>query len=133
MQVSRCTLLGLAANRRSLTSLISGWWGWSAGVLVPAIYAWLLIAAAWADHSGGIWGAARHALTVGFITTMVFATRQRVLPAFGGARVLLQPSPDARIARDIDGRLRAAGRLGDPSVRGILSSGLACAAMFRCN
>lgn len=60
-------------------------------------YAWLLIAsglwavAAWADHSGGIWGAARHALTVGFISTMVFAIGQRVLPAFGGARVLYSP------------------------------------------
>ena len=64
---------------------------------VRAAYAWLLIAsglwvlAAWADHSGGIWGAARHALTVGFISTMVFAIGQRVLPAFGGARVLYSP------------------------------------------
>ncbi len=60
-------------------------------------YAWLLVAtalwvwAAWADRSGGIWGAARHALTVGFISTMVFCIGQRVLPAFGGARVLYSP------------------------------------------
>lgn len=60
-------------------------------------YAWLLIAsalwvaAAWADHGGGIWGAARHALTVGFISTMVFSIGQRILPAFGGARVLYSP------------------------------------------
>jgi uncharacterized protein involved in response to NO len=60
-------------------------------------YAWLLIAAAlwvaaaWADHSGGIWGAARHALTVGFISTMVFSIGQRILPAFGGARILYSP------------------------------------------
>jgi len=64
---------------------------------IKTAYAWLLIAAglwvlaAWADHSGGIWGAARHALTVGFISTMVFAIGQRVLPAFGGARVLYSP------------------------------------------
>jgi hypothetical protein len=63
---------------------------------VKFAYVWLLIAAglwvlaAWADR-GGIWGAARHALTVGFITTMVFAIGQRVLPAFGGARVLYSP------------------------------------------
>ena len=64
---------------------------------IRAAYVWLLIAsglwvlAAWADHSGGIWGAARHALTVGFIATMVFSIGQRVLPAFGGARVLYSP------------------------------------------
>ena len=64
---------------------------------IRAAYAWLLIAsglwvlAAWADHSGGIWGAARHALTVGFISTMVFSIGQRVLPAFGGARMLYSP------------------------------------------
>lgn len=64
---------------------------------VKFAYVWLLVAsglgvlAAWADHSGGIWGAARHALTVGFISTMVFAIGQRILPAFGGARVLYSP------------------------------------------
>lgn len=60
-------------------------------------YVWLIVStalwvlAAWADRSGGIWGAARHALTVGFISTMVFSIGQRVLPAFGGARVLYSP------------------------------------------
>jgi hypothetical protein len=64
---------------------------------IRTAYVWLLVAsslwalAAWVDHSGGIWGAARHALTVGFITTMVFAIGQRVLPAFGGGRVLYSP------------------------------------------
>lgn len=64
---------------------------------IRAAYVWLLIAsglwvvAALADQSGGIWGAARHALTVGFISTMVFSIGQRVLPAFGGARVLYSP------------------------------------------
>jgi len=60
-------------------------------------YVWLVVAsglwvwAAWADRSGGIWGAARHALTVGFISTMVFSIGQRILPAFGGARLLYSP------------------------------------------
>lgn len=57
-------------------------------------YVWLLIAAALgvyaarADTHGGAWGASRHALTVGFLATMVFAIGQRVLPAFCGMRVL---------------------------------------------
>jgi hypothetical protein len=64
---------------------------------VRSAYVWLLIAsglwlyAALADRSGGIWGAARHALTVGFIATMVFSIGQRVLPAFGGMKVLYSP------------------------------------------
>ena len=61
---------------------------------VRGAYLWLVIAAvlsvaaALDDHAGGIWGASRHALTVGFLSTMVFAIGQRVLPAFCGARVL---------------------------------------------
>jgi hypothetical protein len=57
-------------------------------------YVWLLIAAAlgiyaaYADVHGGIWGGSRHALTVGFLATMVFGIGQRVLPAFCGMRVL---------------------------------------------
>jgi hypothetical protein len=53
-------------------------------------YLWLIIAgcmgvwAAFADEHGGIWGASRHALTVGFAATMVFAIGPRVLPHFGG-------------------------------------------------
>ena len=53
-------------------------------------YAWLAIAAgmsicaACADKHGGIWGASRHALTVGFAATMVFAIGPRILPHFGG-------------------------------------------------
>lgn len=64
---------------------------------VRVAYAWLLIAAAlsirasWNDMDGGIWGASRHALTVGFLSTMVFAIGQRILPAFSGARVLYSP------------------------------------------
>ncbi|MEP7365303.1 MAG: NnrS family protein [Acidobacteriota bacterium] len=67
-------------------------------VFIRISYMWLLVAtilwvwAAWADRSGGIWGAARHALTVGFISTMVFCIGQRVLPAFGGGRVLYSPT-----------------------------------------
>lgn len=64
---------------------------------VRLAYLWLLVAAAlsvrasWSDVNGGIWGASRHALTVGFLSTMVFAIGQRILPAFCGARVLYSP------------------------------------------
>jgi uncharacterized protein involved in response to NO len=53
-------------------------------------YLWLGIAgtmsvwAAFADQHGGIWGASRHALTVGFAATMVFAIGPRILPHFAG-------------------------------------------------
>lgn len=63
-------------------------------LFVRGAYVWLLIAAglgvlaSQADTAGGIWGASRHALTVGFLSTMVFAIGQRVLPAFCGMRVL---------------------------------------------
>jgi uncharacterized protein involved in response to NO len=40
--------------------------------------------AAFADVHGGIWGASRHALTVGFAATMVFSIGPRILPHFGG-------------------------------------------------
>lgn len=61
---------------------------------VRAAYGWLLvsallgiIAARW-DTSGGIWGASRHALTVGFVSVMVLSVGQRVLPAFAAMRLL---------------------------------------------
>ncbi len=63
-------------------------------LFVRVAWMWLLIAAAlgiyaaYADAHGGIWGASRHALTVGFLATMVFAIGQRVLPAFCGMRLL---------------------------------------------
>jgi hypothetical protein len=61
---------------------------------VRTAYGWLLVAAllgaaaALADTSGGIWGASRHALTVGFVSVMVFSVGQRILPAFAGMRLL---------------------------------------------
>jgi hypothetical protein len=61
---------------------------------VRLCYVWLLAASVlsmWAagrDTSGGIWGASRHALTVGFLASMIFAIGQRVLPAFCGMRQL---------------------------------------------
>jgi len=61
---------------------------------VRMAYGWLLVAAllgvgaAMWDSSGGIWGASRHALTVGFIAVMVLCVGQRVLPAFAGMRLL---------------------------------------------
>jgi hypothetical protein len=61
---------------------------------VRLTYFWLLVssilgmmAVIW-DSSGGIWGASRHAITVGYVAGMVFAIGQRVLPAFSGMRVL---------------------------------------------
>jgi uncharacterized protein involved in response to NO len=64
---------------------------------VRSAYMWLLIATAlgiWAANApnpAGIWGASRHALTVGFIAMMVFCVGQRVLPAFSGMRLLFSP------------------------------------------
>lgn len=61
---------------------------------VRMAYLWLLVAAllgvaaALWDSSGGIWGASRHALTVGFIAVMVMCVGQRILPAFAGMRQL---------------------------------------------
>jgi len=66
-------------------------------IFIRVAYGWLLIAAAlsiWASRIGeapGIWGASRHALTVGFIAAMVFCVGQRVLPSFCGMRVLWSP------------------------------------------
>lgn len=66
-------------------------------VFVRMAYVWLVIAAAlgvcavYFDHAHGWIGASRHALTVGFVSTMVFAIGQRVLPAFAGMRVLYSP------------------------------------------
>src|SRR5262249_13230620 len=44
--------------------------------------------AASVQDSRGIWGASRHALTVGFFSLIVFAIGQRVLPAFSGMKLL---------------------------------------------
>ena len=63
-------------------------------VFVRLAYVWAVVAASlgiWAaaiEGSHGIWGASRHALTVGFLATMVFTVGQRILPAFAGMRPL---------------------------------------------
>jgi len=64
-------------------------------VAIRLAYVWALVSAAlaiWASVSptmpAGIWGASRHALTVGFLAMMVFAVGQRILPAFSGMRLL---------------------------------------------
>ena len=63
-------------------------------IFIRLAYLWANVAAAlgiWASavpDAGGIWGASRHALTVGFLATMVFSIGQRVLPAFSGMRLL---------------------------------------------
>jgi hypothetical protein len=66
-------------------------------VFVRMAFGWLIVAALlgiaasiW-DTSGGIWGASRHALTVGFIAVMVLSVGQRILPAFAGMRLLWSP------------------------------------------
>ena len=66
-------------------------------VFVRMAYAWLVVASAlgvcavYFDQAHGWIGASRHALTVGFVSTMVFAIGQRVVPAFAGMRVLYSP------------------------------------------
>jgi uncharacterized protein involved in response to NO len=66
-------------------------------VFVRTAYFWLLLASglgicsAYFDRAHGWIGASRHALTVGFVSTMVFAIGQRILPAFAGMRVLYSP------------------------------------------
>lgn len=63
-------------------------------LFVRVAYGWLVLSCLLAilaircDFAGGIWGASRHAITVGFIGMMVFAIGQRVLPAFCGMRIL---------------------------------------------
>ncbi len=60
-------------------------------------YAWLIVAAglsmwaAFSDQAGGIWGASRHSLTVGFLAGMIFAIGPRILPAFAGGKQLFSP------------------------------------------
>lgn len=67
-------------------------------IFIRIAYGWLLVAAAltlWASLSAeasGIWGASRHALTVGFVAVMVFCVGQRILPSFCGMRVLWSPA-----------------------------------------
>ena len=67
----------------------------SFAVFVRLAYVWLLIAAGlgvWAAYHGqdsaGLWGASRHALTVGFVAAMIFSVGQRILPSFCGMRIL---------------------------------------------
>lgn len=61
---------------------------------VRLAYLWAAVSGVlgiWASLSAnpsGIWGASRHALTVGFLALMVFGIGERVLPAFSGMKVL---------------------------------------------
>ena len=63
-------------------------------VFIRLAYAWgiisalLAIWAVWSGNPPGVWGASRHALTVGFLAMMIFAVGQRVLPAFSGMHLL---------------------------------------------
>ena len=58
-------------------------------LLLAVVAAALAIWASSVKDAPGIWGASRHALTVGFLATMVFCVGQRILPAFSGMRLLL--------------------------------------------
>ncbi|HEY1213047.1 MAG TPA: hypothetical protein VGE93_05395 [Bryobacteraceae bacterium] len=66
----------------------------SFAIFARLTYIWLLVSsilsllAVLFDQSGGLWGASRHALTVGFVAGMVFTVGQRILPAFCGMRLL---------------------------------------------
>lgn len=85
-------LLGASARPARTTGVHA-----SFSSFIRIAYIWLFIAsglgvcAAYLDHANGWIGASRHALTVGFISIMVFAVGQRVLPAFAGMRVLYSP------------------------------------------
>jgi uncharacterized protein involved in response to NO len=63
-------------------------------VFIRITYVWLVVScilnalAVLYDHAGGIWGASRHALTVGYVAAMVFVIGPRILPAFCGMRTL---------------------------------------------
>jgi uncharacterized protein involved in response to NO len=63
-------------------------------IFIRFTYVWLLLSCLLAllaiplDRSGGLWGASRHALTVGFVAGMVFTIGPRILPPFCGMRVL---------------------------------------------
>lgn len=67
-------------------------------VFIRLCYVWLIVAgilsmwAATADHSGGIWGASRHSLTVGFLAGMIFAIGPRILPNLAGGKRLFSPA-----------------------------------------
>jgi uncharacterized protein involved in response to NO len=61
---------------------------------IQIAYLWLILScllfaiAVISDHNGGIWGASRHALTVGFIAGMIFAIAPCIVTAFCGMRIL---------------------------------------------
>jgi uncharacterized protein involved in response to NO len=66
-------------------------------IFVRAAYAWLLAGAAlavWGAAAGnapGVVGASRHALTVGFLSMMVFSVGPRILPLFTGTVRVFSP------------------------------------------
>ncbi|MEO8595891.1 MAG: NnrS family protein [Candidatus Solibacter sp.] len=94
LAASILSTIGLSVFRRPLKPAKTLGVSPSFPAFVRGAYVWLLVAAALgvyaarADIHGGAWGASRHALTVGFLSTMVFAIGQRVLPAFCGMRLL---------------------------------------------
>jgi hypothetical protein len=94
---SVCVIAGLRLLERPVRPAKTAGVHHTFPVFVRLAYVWLIIAAGlgaaaavW-DISGGLWGASRHAFTVGFISTMVFSIGQRVLPAFAAAAPLWSP------------------------------------------
>ena len=88
------SIWGLGVFERSVQSAKLNGVHPSFPIFIRMAYVWLLIAsllsvvATLADRAGGIWGASRHALTVGFLAAMVFSIGPKILPAFCGARIL---------------------------------------------
>ena len=92
-----CAIFGLGIFERPVQAAKLNGVHRSFPVFIRSAYVWLLIAsllsvaASLADRVGGIWGASRHALTVGFLAVMVFSIGPKILPAFCGGRVLFSP------------------------------------------
>jgi len=92
-----CAIFGLGIFERPVQAAKLNGVHRSFPVFIRSAYVWLLIAsllsvaASLADREGGIWGASRHALTVGFLAVMVFSIGPKILPAFCGGRVLFSP------------------------------------------
>ncbi|MFN8657437.1 MAG: NnrS family protein [Candidatus Obscuribacterales bacterium] len=109
-------LLGLKPLSAALIMVACATWIYSLRIYLPAVtvaktmgvhpsfpaflrisYLWLFIAAAlavWAAFAPqlvGVPGASRHAVTVGFMSTLVFSVGPRMLPAFLGRDELFSP------------------------------------------
>ena len=106
-------------------------------LFIRLAYIWAMVAAIlgiWAASvadAGGIWGASRHALTVGFLSTMVFAIGQRVSTG------IFRNAPAVQYEIDVPGppssycRMPDAGQLGSSCLSGTAPVSMVVAASFR--